>query len=88
MRGVQSFKDETVTQITKTLSKLKFLDLSETDITGVGVKQALQGKGLQQLVVNDCRFIGSDAIEWARSQGIRVQYRMSDNIAGGRKIRY
>jgi F-box/TPR repeat protein Pof3 len=80
--------DESVSNITRLLPRLTTLDLSETDITGVGVKQALQLKNLRKLIVNDCRRIGTDAIDWARSQGVKVEYRMCDNLSGGNKIRY
>ena len=80
--------DKSVLLITGFSQKLTILDLSETDITGVGVKQALELKSLRKLVVNDCRRIGTDAIDWARSRGIQVEYRMSDNLSGGSKIRY
>ena len=88
LSGVRDINDASVTQIIKTLPKLQVLDLSRTDITGVGVKQALTSKHLEQLVLDDCSHIGFDAIEWARTQGIRVQHRMSDAASGGRKVRY
>lgn len=88
LAGCQPCSDESVVGIIETLPKLKTLDLSQTNITGVGVKSALKAKHLQKLVVNDCRLIGVDAIEWARSTGVQVEYRMTDNISGGRKVRY
>lgn len=71
---------------TKAVSALRSLDLSETNITGVGIKEIVQSCHLEELVVNDCRLIGADAIEWARAQGLRVQCRMSDN-GSGKKLR-
>lgn len=86
--GSPSIQDNTVTQVVEALSRLRTLDLSETDISGVGVKQALQATHLEHLVVNHCRHIGIDAIDWARSRGVRVDHRMSDDPPGGRKVRY
>lgn len=71
------------------LAKLEFLDVSGSDITGIGVKQLVQAPLIRHLVLNECRFLGRDAVDWARSQGVRVDYRMPaiDN-GGGRKVRY
>lgn len=77
-----------MSSIVEALPNLRTLDLSETDITGVGVKHALKATHLERLVVNNCRKIGIDAIDWARSQGVRVDYRMSDDTPEGRKVRY
>ena len=70
------------------LPKLQSLDLSETEITGIAVKRAVQDGHLKELIINNCRNIGLDAVQWAREQGVRVQYRMSDGSVGGRKVRH
>ena len=88
LAGCSNCDDEAVATVTGALSKLRVLDLSATDITGVGVKQALQSKHLTKLVVNNCRRIGIDAIDWARSQGVQVEYRMLDDVSRGKKVRY
>lgn len=74
--------------VVETLQKLEFLDVSGSDITGIGVKQLVQAPLIRHLVLNDCRFLGRDAVEWARSQGVRVDFRMSITDNGGRKVRY
>ena len=88
LEGARNCGDETVSQIVKDLPKLRSLDLSATEITGVAVKEAVQSGHLEGLTLKDCRFLGRDAVEWARSQGVAVQYRMNDQVSGGRKIRY
>jgi hypothetical protein len=80
--------DDAVTIVTTHLSKLRTIDLSDTDVTGIGVKQALQQRHLEKLIVINCRRIGIDAIDWARSQGVQVEYRMLDDVSGGKKVRY
>lgn len=88
LAGCQGCDDDAALHVTRFSPKLIALDLSETDITGVGVKYALELKHLQKLIVNNCRKIGPDAIQWARSQGIQVEYRMLDHLGGGKKVRY
>jgi F-box/TPR repeat protein Pof3 len=44
--------------------------------------------GLKKLVVNDCRYLGLDAVHWARNQGVKVEYRSTDAMTGGKKLRY
>ncbi|KAK6393809.1 hypothetical protein LTR65_002186 [Meristemomyces frigidus] len=82
------FDDEQVHVVAEKLPALQTVDLSETDITGVGVKDLVQRGHIRHLVLNDCRHLGSDAVEWARSQGVRVDYRMTSSERGGKKLRY
>lgn len=71
------------------LVKLRTVDLTAADVTGIGVKALVQGLSLETLVLNDCRNVSPDAVEWARSKGVTVKYRMnSGNTKGGRKVRY
>ena len=88
LAGSQQCSDNTVSLVAEGFRQLRKLDLSGTDITGVGVKHVLKAAHLEHLVVNNCRKIGIDAIDWARSQGVRVDYRMSDDTSGGNKVRY
>ncbi|RMY64112.1 hypothetical protein D0863_10052 [Hortaea werneckii] len=74
--------------ITDKLPSLHTVDLSGTDITGVGVKKLLRNSNLKNLVVNDCRYLGSDAVAWAREHGVKVAYKMSSSETGGKKVRY
>ncbi|RMY71879.1 hypothetical protein D0863_04879, partial [Hortaea werneckii] len=80
--------DEITDLITDKFPKLHTVDLSGTDITGVGVKKLLRNPNLRNLVVNDCRYLGSDAVAWAREHGVKVAYRMSSSETGGKKVRY
>jgi hypothetical protein len=79
--------DDVIPDIIERLPKLRMLDLTETPVTGVGVKQALKAKNLEQLVLNDCRDLGVDAVEWARLQGVTVKYKMKGEARGGWKVR-
>lgn len=81
--------DDNITDvITDKLPKLRTVDLSGTDITGVGVKKLLQNSSLKNLVVNDCRYLGSDAVAWAREHGVKIAFKMSSSETGGKKVRY
>ena len=68
---------------------LRRLSLANTQITGVGVKAivtALEGK-LEYLNLDGCRNTSYDAVEWARSKGVRVAFSFSDRGRGGKKVR-
>lgn len=80
--------DESMDLLDGFFEQLRVLNLSGTEVTGVGVKEALKLPRLQHLIVNNCRHIGVDAIDWARSQGMRVDHRMSDDSGEGRQVRY
>jgi hypothetical protein len=72
----------------KSLSTLESVDLSGSAITGIGVRELLKLPNLKELTLNDCRALGRDAVDLARSQGIKVQARSTAQEAGGRKVRY
>ncbi|KAI6794886.1 hypothetical protein KC363_g4550 [Hortaea werneckii] len=81
--------DDNITEvIIDKLPRLHTVDVSGTDITGVGVKKLLRNSNLKTLVVNDCRYLGSDAVAWAREHGVKVAYKMSSSETGGKKVRY
>lgn len=82
-----SCSDEDAIQMVDAAPHLQSLDLSETNITGIAVKRALRLKHLRELMVNNCPKIYHDAIQLARSHGVKVQHRMSDGANGGRKVR-
>lgn len=84
---LQSCCDEDVFGVIDGLPSLTSLDLSENDITGVAIRKIVEDGHLQELFVNDCRKLGSDAVDLARRQGITVQNRTSDGTNGGRKVR-
>ncbi|KAK5109752.1 hypothetical protein LTR62_006592 [Meristemomyces frigidus] len=68
---------------------IQTLDLSESDVNGHDVKVLLQLKDLRHLILDDCRFLGRDAVDWARSQGVRVDARDSAaSDVAGKKVRY
>ncbi|OQO08974.1 hypothetical protein B0A48_05864 [Cryoendolithus antarcticus] len=84
-----SYCDDTVIGvIADTLPKLQILNVSKTDITGVGVKLLVQSGSLKELIVNDCRNLGHDAVVWARNQGVKVECSSSDVSGMGKKVRY
>jgi F-box/TPR repeat protein Pof3 len=76
----------------ETFKNLRRIDLSSTWVTGVGVRSLVQGlKGkLERLDVSQCRHLGQDAVEWARSQGIEVIQRADPSTSSrdSRRILY
>lgn len=70
------------------LKELRCLDLTQAELTGVGVKVLVNSLNLETLVLNDCAKVSPDAVEWARAKGVTVKYRMSGEPSGGRKLRF
>jgi F-box/TPR repeat protein Pof3 len=68
---------------------LKRLDLSVTDVDGCAVKEIVTklGSQLEYLCVNDCFMLGRDAVDWARAQGVKVDFRDRPGKKGA-KVRY
>lgn len=84
---LESCCDEDVKGIVESLPKLHSLDLSENNITGVGVRRIVEASPVKDLIVDSCHSIGLDAIQWARSSGLKVQHRLSEG-QGCSKIRH
>ncbi|KAF2268343.1 hypothetical protein CC78DRAFT_530257 [Lojkania enalia] len=82
--------DDDVEELVHPLLNLEAIDLSNTNITGAGVKMLADGlPKLAQLNVDGCSRISSrDAIDYAEKKGIRVSWRMKQTGGGGRKVRY
>lgn len=85
------FSDNTGTLLPDKLPKLRWLSLPNTrDITGVTVRALLDNLPPGQLEFIDltgCRHVSPDAVEWARSKGVRVKCSSGDSCTG-RKIRW
>lgn len=67
---------------------LRRLDVSGTRVSGVGVKEVVSQGHLRHLALNDCRFVGFDAVEWAGSLGVQTEHRKTGMDSGGRKVRH
>lgn len=83
--------DEVAKHIASNMILLQDVDLSSTMITGAGVRALVDGlkPTLRTLKFVNVWHCSSDAPEWAREQGIRVQYSQnSDTKPKGRKIRF
>jgi F-box/TPR repeat protein Pof3 len=87
LRTCHGLDDDHMSSVASCLPLLQSLDVSGTDVTGAGIKDVIKN-GLKKLVVNDCRYLGLDAVHWARNQGVKVEYRSTDATTGGKKLRY
>jgi F-box/TPR repeat protein Pof3 len=87
LRSCHGLDDDQMSSVASCLPLLQSLDVSGTDVTGAGIKDVIKN-GLKKLVVNDCRYLGLDAVHWARNQGVKVEYRSTDSMTGGKKLRY
>ncbi|CAK3844359.1 Stress-induced-phospho 1 [Lecanosticta acicola] len=82
-----SLNDEYVETILHEFKNLRYLDVSGSSITGVGVRDIVKAGHIQELVVCDCQKLGRDAVDWARSQGLKVEYRIN-NIDSGKRLKF
>ena len=81
--------DEIATLMARNLPRLQKLDVSNSKITGVGVKALVDGlKGkLEHLCLDGCYSTNIDAVKLAREMGVNVAYGFPDPLRGGRRIR-
>jgi len=79
--------DSHLSIVASSLPKLQSLNVSGTEVTGAGIKDVVRN-GLKKLVANNCRFVGLDAFQWARTQGVQVENRNTDTTKGGKKLLY
>ncbi|KAM0721730.1 hypothetical protein Q7P37_002655 [Cladosporium fusiforme] len=80
--------NETMSSVRENLPKLRSLNVSDTQVNGVGVKAVIESGNLQKLVANDCGHLGLDAVQWARSKGVKVEARNTTVMSSGRKVLY
>lgn len=76
--------DDYVESILREFKHLNYLDISGSSITGVAVKDIVKAGHVRELVVSDCQKLGRDAVDWARAQGLKVEYKMTSNESGKR----
>ncbi|KAI9691381.1 MAG: hypothetical protein M1820_009718 [Bogoriella megaspora] len=83
----RAIEDKFIQQIVNRFPNLRYVDVSFSKITGVGVKTMVLGlELLERLVVVACP-VSSDAIEWARGRGIHVKVAPAWMEKSGKKVR-
>ncbi|KAI9806394.1 MAG: hypothetical protein M1833_003581 [Piccolia ochrophora] len=70
------------------LPRLTSLNLSSTNVTGIGVKAFVSRPKLAVLKLNHCLRVSLDAVEWARAQGTTVEFQFPDLPGRGKRVRY
>ena len=87
LRGC-SFNDDLSKSLVHHARKIKSLNLSFTQISGVGVKILVQGftGTLRYLNLASCQSTSLDAVQWARAAGLTVHYEFSEIAGKGRKV--
>ncbi|TVY17100.1 F-box/TPR repeat protein pof3 [Lachnellula arida] len=73
-------------QIVNLYPNVRKLDVSSTKATGVAVKSFVQ-MGVQYLKLNECSEVGIDAVEWARGQGVAVEFNFPSRSGNARGYR-
>lgn len=81
-------EDRHVDALLQNSKRIEHLNLSSTSITGVAIKSIVRAGHVKRLVVNDCSHVGRDAVDWARQVGLQVEFKMTNNETGGKKVRY
>ena len=81
--------DETAELIAERSPRLKILDLSYTAISGVGVKALVlkDGDKLEKLNLQHCISVSSDAVDYARANGVDVIFNFPDQLKYSKKVR-
>ena len=69
---------------------LVYLDLSYTPVSGVGVKALVmkEGEKLEKLVLQHCKNVSVDAVDYARAMGVNVVYNFPENVKYRKKVRH
>ncbi|KAK4615351.1 F-box/TPR repeat protein pof3 [Fulvia fulva] len=86
--GCLDLKDDHVESMIRSYKKLRSLDFSGSSITGIAIKEIVKAGHVKELVANDCLQVGRDAVDWARAQGLKVQFGNTSNQITGKKVRY
>lgn len=88
LKGLWDIPESKLTDCVRKYPNLRRLDLSQTRVTGVLVKEVMTREGgpLEFLGLVDATRISYDAIEWARSLGTTVQT-TSGNVTAKKKFR-
>jgi len=86
--SVQSVEllDDDLEVIALHYTRLKFVRVADSRITGYGIKLLIHRQKLQWLELEHCEEVSSDAIEWAQSQGVTVKKRYQAIVDSGRSI--
>lgn len=86
LSGSHEIVDDIAEIAASTFSLLETLDLTSTAVTGYGLKKIVEGcSSLKYVRLDQCTKCSPDAVEWARSRGIKVDYSM--NEGKGKKVR-
>ena len=87
LESAEGFHDEQLEHILKRFPLLRFLNLSATEISGLGVQEIVNAGHVKELVINDCRLVSFDAVDWARSQGVKVSHQFTNDVKSWKKVR-
>ncbi|KAI9758718.1 MAG: hypothetical protein M4579_002893 [Chaenotheca gracillima] len=88
--GETGVRDDGIAFIANAAPNLIRLNLSSTGVSGVGVKALLSrpDSKLACLNLDGCMSVNIDAVEWARSKGVHVQFQFVEKAGSGKKVRY
>jgi hypothetical protein len=79
--------DDGLEKIAKNFNKLRSVRFADAKITGAGIKVLVLGQTqLQWLVLENCASISSDAITWAKDQGVKVKDHYNTTVESGTRL--
>lgn len=87
--GDSAVNDALAEALATRLHHLKVLDLESSKVTGVGVKALVlkPHAKLEYLNLKNCASVHVDAVEFARSQGVAVQFSFPDLLGKSKRVR-
>ena len=82
--------DEHMKRIATGCPMLEHVELSGLRITGITVKELCSHTAIKTLILSNCLNISLDAIDWARTRGVKVVVNQMGNerSSSGRRVRY
>lgn len=73
--------DDYIMNAVKLYSNVRKLDVSHTRITGVAVKEFVK-QGIEKLILSECENVSGDAVDWARGQGVEIEFNFPSRNQG------
>lgn len=80
LKGLQ-VSESRILEIVALYPKLQKIDVSSTKVSGVAVKHFMK-LGINWIGLNECNNVGADAVDYARSQGVEVEFKFPSRAKG------
>lgn len=87
--GNSTFGDQVSKELGR-LKSLKWLDISNTMISGIGLLHLVSRNEnvIKWLCLDGCGYVGYDAVQKVRGMGIDVSHKLAGDLRGAKRVRY